>query len=61
MVMGEFGVAYKGMRLNYAPGFHVNNGNWHYLAVTLQESKVTLYMDGMLAASINVTAFPPTP
>ena len=61
MVMGAFGVAYQGNRLNYTAGFHVNNGNWHYLAVTMQQGKITLYLDGMLAGSCNITTFKPTP
>ena len=32
--------------LTYPIGTHVNNGNWHYVGLTLDVNKVTVLLDG---------------
>ena len=52
MSMNETGVEMSfsvgdDVSLTYPAGTHINNGNWHYVALRLEHSQVTLYLDGL--------------
>ena len=34
------------VNLPYPAATHVNNGNWHYVALGLDNNQVTVYLDG---------------
>lgn len=46
--------------LSYPVGSRINNGNWHYMALTLDDNMATLYLDGMTADAKNFTAQRPS-
>ena len=41
--------------LTYPLGTHINNGNWHYLALRLEDNQVTVYLDGSTGSSESFT------
>ena len=37
--------------LAYTLGTQINNGNWHYVALSVEDNEVTLYSDGFIGDS----------
>ena len=61
MSMSETGVklAFGGgddVSLTYPLGMHVNNGQWHYMSLSLDGDKATLYVNGI---SDDWASYPP--
>ena len=45
--------------LTYPVGTHINNGNWHYVALRLDHNQVTLYLDVSTDSSDSFTPVEP--
>ena len=45
--------------VTYPIGFHISNGHWHYVALTLEVDEVTLYIDGITDHSSSFTPVEP--
>ena len=54
----SFGVG-DDVSLTYPLGIHINNGNWHYIALTLEDDKIALYLDGLTGSSVSFTPVKP--
>ena len=58
MSMNETGVEMSfsdgdAVSLTYPVGTNVNNGNWHYVALGLDDNQATVYQDGVIGSSGN--------
>jgi len=45
--------------LSYPVGTHIDNGKWHYVALSLEDNEVTVYLDGIIGSSAKFTPVEP--
>ena len=41
--------------LVYPKATHINNGNWHYVALSVKDKEITVHLDGSTGSSESVT------
>ena len=64
MLLDKMGVTMSFSKNNYVSltyplGLHIDNGNWHYVALSLDDDEVTVYLDGITGSSDNFTPVEP--
>ena len=45
--------------LTYPIGAHINNGNWHYVTLTLEDNQATVFLDGLSGSPGSITPVQP--